>query len=327
MSLYRRTDSENWWSRIMVNGVLHQFTTGTANKNLARAVEASKRTELLKADVGLDAPTLDAFARRFISSLPGRVSAETATFYLGHSKPLIAFKPLADCKLDRIDSPLIELFISHRQKTVTKTTVNHSLRTLRRMLHKAAEWNLLAKVPKVRLLPNEHSREYVLSAAPVERFEQLPGLIAQLVPFLVDTGLRRREAVELTWDQVNFEERYIHIRKSKSKAGRRKIPMTKRVERILRELPRCDDRVFTRNGKRIKRDWIDHVFLDTRRELGLPDEACLHSCRHTFCTNLGERGASAFQIQQLAGHASISISQRYVHPDKSNLDAAIALLD
>src|SRR6516164_5787538 len=154
MSLYRRTDSENWWSRIMVNGVLHQFTTGTANKNLARAVEASKRTELLKADVGLDAPTLDAFARRFISSLPGRVSAETATFYLGHSKPLIAFKPLADCKLDRIDSPLIELFISHRQKTVTKTTVNHSLRTLRRMLHKAAEWNLLAKVPKVRLLPN-----------------------------------------------------------------------------------------------------------------------------------------------------------------------------
>jgi site-specific recombinase XerD len=48
---------------------------------------------------------------------------------------------------------------------------------------------------------------------------------------------------------------------------------------------------------------------------------------HTFCTRQGERGASAFQIQQLAGHDSISISQRYVHPDKSNLDAVIPLLD
>jgi len=111
--------SEVWKSRIVVNGTVCQFTTGVTNKNVAREIEATKRTELLKAQAGLDAPTLESFTRRFMSSLPGRVSAETATFYAGHSKPLVEFKPLAECRLDRIDSPLIELFISHRQKTVT----------------------------------------------------------------------------------------------------------------------------------------------------------------------------------------------------------------
>jgi len=53
----------------------------------------------------------------------------------------------------------------------------------------------------------------------------------------------------------------------------------------------------------------------------------LHSCRHTFCSRLGERGASPFDIQRLAGHASIMQSQKYVHPGAAQLEAAVRLLE
>ncbi len=38
------------------------------------------------------------------------------------------------------------------------------------------------------------------------------------------------------------------------------------------------------------------------------------SHRHTILTRLGEVGTDAFTIMKLAGHSSVTVSQRYVHP-------------
>jgi site-specific recombinase XerD len=108
------------------------------------------------------------------------------------------------------------------------------------------------------------------------------------------------------------------------------IPLTKRAEAILLELRATANTpyVFTLRGRdRITGDWLSHNLLRVRRRLKLPETCVLHSTRHTFCTRLGERGADAFAIQRLAGHSSIIISQRYVHPAAARLDAAIALLE
>jgi integrase len=141
----------------------------------------------------------------------------------------------------------------------------------------------------------------------------------------VDTGPRRGEAINLTWDAVNFIERCIYISKGKTKSARRRVPLTKRAEKILQELPKDGAHVFTIRGHKITGVWLSHAFLRVRRKLNLPDTCVLHSTRHTFCTRLGEKGADVFSIQRLAGHSSITISQRYVHSAAS--DAAIALLE
>ena len=335
MSLYLR--GSIWWSRIEVDGSVHQFSTKMRSKNQARSVEASKRTDLVKGLAGLSAPTLLDFSARFINSLPGRVSKQTYSFYCRHWIPLIHFKDLCNCRLDRITPAVVQDFVSWRRNqtngrggTITVTTVNHNLRTLRRALHLAAEWNVIAKVPKVRLLPGENQREYVLTEEAVQKFSKEAGLIGKIVPFLVDTGMRRRETCDLKWDGVNFDKRYIHITKGKTKNARRHIPFTTRVEQILKDLKATAETpyVFTiRKTVHITGDWLSHAFLDTRKKLKLPEECVLHSTRHTFCTRLGERGADAFAIQRLAGHSSIVISQRYVHPAAAKLDAAIALLE
>jgi integrase len=348
MSLYLR--GRVWWSRIIVNGVEHQFSTKARNKNAARAIEAAKRTDIAKGLVGLSAPTLTTFATRFINSLPGRVAKETVLFYVRHFKPLLAFPEMCDCRLDRINPAVVQNFVQWRRQSVSVTTVNHNLRTLRRALHLAEEWEVIRKVPKVKLLPGETQRDFVLTDEAIEKFSTQPILIRKLVPFLVDTGLRRSEVCALTWDAVNLPLHSIEIRKGKTKYSRRRIPLTKRAEQILLEVkaglhwaPAPDHLVgqqshvitvptspyvFVLRGRdRMTGDWLSHEFLRARRRLKLPNTCVLHSTRHTFCTRLGERGADAFAIQRLAGHSSIVISQRYVHPAAARLDAAIALLE
>jgi integrase len=46
----------------------------------------------------------------------------------------------------------------------------------------------------------------------------------------------------------------------------------------------------------------------------------LYSLRHTFLTRLGESGCDAWTLARIAGHSSIAISSRYVHPSE---DAAL----
>lgn len=53
----------------------------------------------------------------------------------------------------------------------------------------------------------------------------------------------------------------------------------------------------------------------------------LYSLRHTMLTRLGEAGADAFSIQKIAGHSSILISQRYVHPREERTEGAFTRLE
>ena len=255
-------------------------------------------------------------------------------------QPLLDFPAMASCPLDRINAALVEDFIQHRRKTVSTVTVNHNLRTLRRMLHLAQDWEVIARAPKFKLLTGENQREYVLTDAIIEKFAKDPGRMGKIVPFLCDTGLRRSELCNLTWSAVNLPLHSIEVLKSKTKAGRRRIPLTSRAEKILTDLltlqrlieqdlpeeKRCPY-VFTTLRGPMTRDWLSHSFQRARKRLELPATCVLHSTRHTFCTRLGERGADAFAIQKLAGHSSIVISQRYVHAQGPRSNTAIGLLE
>ena len=87
--------------------------------------------------------------------------------------------------------------------------------------------------------------------------------------------------------------------------------------------------VFTSKGGRkpLTRHYPSEQFRVIRDALNLGTDYVLHSTRHTFSTRLGKAGADAFTIQKLAGHSSITISQRYVHADREVKESAIRLLD
>jgi len=48
----------------------------------------------------------------------------------------------------------------------------------------------------------------------------------------------------------------------------------------------------------------------------------IHSLRHTFLTRFGEAGADAFTIKKVAGHSSVTIPERYIHPTPEKPECA-----
>ena len=63
------------------------------------------------------------------------------------------------------------------------------------------------------------------------------------------------------------------------------------------------------------------------KQYPFPKDFVLHSLRHTCLTRLGEAGADAFTIMKLAGHSSVTVSQRYVHPTPESMERAFDRLE
>ena len=343
MSLYKRGNV--WWTRIIWSGQTIQQSTRCKSKRDALNVEAAMRTRLAKGEVDIHdftaTPTLAAFEKRFLGYLPSHVSARTVGFYTESWAPLVKFPPLAKARLQHITVALIDRFTEHRlAQGVMPQTVNGSLRTLRRALHLAADWNLIRKSPKVKVLPGERQREFIISEDILAKFlgRCSPGM-KRLLPFLIDTGLRITECCNLTWETVSLEPKegaargWVYVAKGKSKYAQRYVPLTARAADVLRECRTVSKKScpwpFTAfDGRRkMARHWPTQQFGAMRDVLELPWDCVLHSCRHTFCTRLGESGCDAFTIQKLAGHSSIVISQRYVHPTPARLERAIDMLE
>jgi len=137
----------------------------------------------------------------------------------------------------------------------------------------------------------------------------------------LDTGLRVGELVGLRWSDVKLEPvgtanfGYLQVREGKSKNANRTVPLTGRAKRMLEEKLRVGDQVFP-----IVATTLDHQHQKLRDKLGFPSDFVLHSCRHTMLTRLGESGADAFTIKRIAGHSSIQISERYVHPTPDHVE-------
>ncbi len=363
MSLYKRGGI--WWSRIVRNGERIDRSTKQKTKVGAQSVEARWLTAINDTgelstvkQVRQERPmNLMMFEDKFFAYLKNNVpSPRTLEFYKQAYRPLLFYgMGLTDVYLSQITPAVIEGWVQQRRKIVSATRVNASLRTLRRALRVAAEWNLIRKAPKIKLLPGERQREFVIKEELLTEMlahEDCTPFLRDALPFLIDTGLRISEACALQWQHVGLEPKsgatlgWVYVEKGKSKYAKRHVPLTTRARDILEKIKEklkskwvtldgndakhfqnyiAEKYVFPAkdNTSQLSRHWASEQFRTLRDAMKLPDDCVVHSTRHTFCTRLGESGVGAFEIQRLAGHSSIVISQKYVHPTPALLESAI----
>ena len=65
------------------------------------------------------------------------------------------------------------------------------------------------------------------------------------------------------------------------------------------------------------------MIKDLAKEAGIQKQITPHKLRHTFGTELLQKGANLVEIQALLGHSSLNTTQIYVHTNKENLINAI----
>jgi integrase len=331
-----------YWYHFIFNGEHIQESTKQGNPRIARQMEAAHKTALAKGEVGLverkPVPSLRDFAQRFIDSIQVRCAAKprTVEFYAQQLTRLLDFEPLARARLNQVDEGLIESFVQHRIQHVSPSSVNRALATLRRLLRLAQEWHVIDRVPRVRMLSGEKNREFVLSHSQETAYlHAAPQPLKDVAVLILDTGLRVGEALNLRWTDVHLDPAsgsrygYIRIREGKSRNAKRNISITSRVRQMLssKKTEHSDFVFSTAKGSPILVTSLDHTHRRVRLSIGLPEGFVLHSLRHTFLTRLGLAGVEAFTIMKLAGHSSVTVSQRYVHPTPQAMELAFARLE
>jgi integrase len=361
MAIFKR--GRTYWFHFWWKGEHVQRSTRQGNPRVARTLEATHRTALAKGEAGIEdrkpTPTLKDFSQRFIDYVQTR-SAEkpkTVEFYAQQMARLLEFERLATARVDAIDESLIEKFVQWRsqqtsraganrspkkkktspQKTISAGTVNRSLATLRKLLRLAHEWRVINRVPRIRLLPGERNREFILSHAQERLYlDMAPQSLKDVATLVLDTGLRIGEGLALDWLNVHLEPAsgarfgYLHVRDGKSRFARRNVPLTARARAVLesRKAGSKTPWVFAEDsGGPMLNSSLDHLHKERRETLKMPTEFVLHSLRHTYGTRLGEAGADAFSIMRLMGHSSVTVSQRYVHPTPEALERAVERLE
>ncbi len=344
MAIFKR--GRVYWYHFWFNGQHVQESTKQGNPRVARQMEAAHRTALAKGEVGIrerkPAPTLAEFIERrfepWARSTFEKTSPKTwRDFYRVGVRAIAAYKPLAGLKLDEITSESVADFAAHRQaQGLQVSTVNSSLRVLRRVLGLAVEWGALGAVPKIKALPGERHRERVLSAEEEARYlAAAPEPLASVAAVLADTGKRPEECFRLRWEAITWVNgRYgtLLVTHGKTAAARRLLPMTPRVRTIL-------ETRWERSGKPVE-GWVwpaptrsGHLESSSLKKqhakalrLSGVRPFVLYSLRHTFLTRLGESGCDAWTLARIAGHSSIRISTRYVHPSEDAVLAAVERL-
>jgi integrase len=288
-----------------------------------------------------EVPTLAEFKRRFVDGYaranrqkPSSIAAKETILHV-HLVPLLGKK-----KLDAIRNETVQQ-LKHALHHRSAKTTNNVLTVLNVLLKKAVEWDVIEQMPcTIKLLP------VVKSSMGFHDFDDFERLVeaaqasdecAHLVVLLGgEAGLRCGEMMALQWTDVDLSKRQLCIQRSTwkghttvPKGGRlRYVPMTVRLATALRKHRhlRGPFVLCAEDGTPLTQRLVQGLVRRAARRANLT-RIGVHVLRHSFCSHLAMRGAPARAIQELAGHADLSTTQRYMHLSPVAIENAIRLLD
>jgi integrase len=127
---------------------------------------------------------------------------------------------------------------------------------------------------------------------------------------MVDAGFRISEASTLQWSQIDFENGFIHLYRSKV-SNEDFVPMTRRLRITLenRRKAVAGDYVFPGRFGGHKTPQNNRA-LEAAFERAGVDDVSSHNLRKTFATRLLSRGAAITDVQHLLGHSSVKTTEK-----------------
>jgi site-specific recombinase XerD len=213
-------------------------------------------------------------------------------------------------------------------------------RTLKAAFNRAVEWEYIQENPfKYVKLPRTIKKIPLFIAE-----EELNQIIKKtenpdhkdLFALAFYSGLRLGEILNLKWEHINFQEKMIYVRNQKGFTLKGKkdrvVPINSKLEDILKRrykvISGTDGRYIFEKclGIKYNANFVSKKFKKSIIAAGLNSDIHFHTLRHSFASNLVQRGVSLYVVKELMGHSDISTTQVYSHLNTESLISAIRLL-
>ena len=213
-------------------------------------------------------------------------------------------------------------------------SINNHLVVLHKAFSSAVEWKILQEIPKMRHLKlPEPPFRYLTEQEAKTLIDGLKGLLHEMVLTALRTGMRYSELTALMWEDVDWENKLITVRRSQvegvigsTKNNRiRRIPMTDDVINLFIQKRQKSGLVFEENDHHVVYEVSRRRLRGSCENLGITI-ITWHDLRHTFASHLVAKGAPLPAVQKLLGHSDIKMTMRYAHLGPSQLQDAVDLL-
>jgi integrase/recombinase XerD len=149
--------------------------------------------------------------------------------------------------------------------------------------------------------------------------------------------MRLGELLSMKWDWIDLNKNIITVRCSASFTTKSKkeriIPINPSLRAVLiNRLPKVmniskGDFVFRKcENVKLNENYVSKAFKYSVREANVNESIHFHSLRHSFASNLVQKGVSLYVVKELLGHEDLQTTQIYSHLQKENLFQAVNLL-
>lgn len=328
MSLYKRNSV--WWFSIFDRGERHCESTGTSNRRKAERLEQQRREELSNRRHRLPAIDLDItvglVAARFIGE------GLATLYYLDRFTHVLPF--FGDIAIRDLNQSLLRKYRQERygeRNSLKPATLNRDLSVLRRLCNWAVEEGLIPANPlgRLRMERERRTKRPVMSV----REEALlmghaPVHLQRIILCALDTAMRRGEILGQRWEDVDFDNRLLHVTRSKTADGESRIvPLTRRVYEMLLSFRKERGIVFTYDDNPIK--IVKTSWSASLRRSGLRHFR-FHDLRHTANSRMMLAGVMQEIRREIVGHSSQhsrDVNDRYTQIGLAELKDAIRKLE
>jgi len=248
---------------------------------------------------------------------------------------------LATLKLNEITAGHVQKFITNikNNKKLSKQSLKHILALISKVFNKMSDLDYYdGKNPAIKISRSlggvNNAKTETLSDNERNRLlEVLNGYpnqsVANLLKFLLFTGIRRGSAHKLQWKDVDFENRKIFLDTTKNGESFNLKICNSALETLKDQMKYKSDKsdfVFP-NDYGLQRNHHIPQFNYIKKLAGIVKHFRIHDLRHQFASELVRKNVPLGVVQQLLGHKSLQMTQRYSHYAPENFSDAFNKID
>ena len=320
-------------------GKRYRRSCKTTDRNIAKQIEISVKNDIIKGNHSLptDKNKRLLFQTAWENYLRNNGNPEKAI-----ERKIIAAKHFLPFFEDKALSSILPLDVKNyqlerkleimsmgknkdkKESEINFRSVNYEVIIISNFFNFCIEREYTDKNPayKIKKL-NELSRLKTLSDEDIKKL--IAGatnkLTRNIITFLIYTGCRKGEALNLKWDDVDLKNGVIAIKGTKTKYDRH-IPVSEALRGVLEGIEINQDSLYVFNNNGAKVGDFKRSFHTACRNAGLKDLR-IHDLRHVFASKMVMNGTSLYITGELLGHRTTQMTKRYSHLVPDTLRKAV----